>query len=155
LTFKGSSSGCRNSSGRQSAGTWWTVREEPDSTSVLRVLREFLHVFRSIDFVTGFLLHGVRGRSVLECRMVCDGGRSAGPSQTVCYCGCSIGGSGVIFGRSAAATRTVHLGLVNGPPGACGRSAWSRAELLSPLLFEFRFRFGIVWGFLLWLLGPL
>jgi hypothetical protein len=29
------------------------------------------------------------------------------------------------------------------------------AELLSPLLFEFRFRFGIVWGLLLGLVRPL
>jgi hypothetical protein len=49
------------------------VREEPDSPSVLRVLREFLCVFRSIHFVGGFLLHEVCGRSVLESRMVRDG----------------------------------------------------------------------------------
>jgi hypothetical protein len=54
-------------------GTWRTVCEEPDSPSVLRVLREFLRVFRSIHFVGGFLLHEVRGRSVLECRTVRDG----------------------------------------------------------------------------------
>jgi hypothetical protein len=54
-------------------GTWRTVREKPDNPSVLRVLCEFLRVFRSIHFVGGFLLHGVRGRSVLECRMVHDG----------------------------------------------------------------------------------
>jgi hypothetical protein len=39
---------------------------------VRRVLREFLRAFLSIHFVGGFLLHGVRGRSVLECRMVSD-----------------------------------------------------------------------------------
>jgi hypothetical protein len=33
----------------------------------------FLRAFRSIHFVGGFLLHGVRGRSVLECRTVRDG----------------------------------------------------------------------------------
>jgi hypothetical protein len=54
-------------------GTWRTVYEEPDSPSVLRVLRKFLRVFRSIHFVGGFLLHGVCGRSVLECRTVRDG----------------------------------------------------------------------------------
>jgi hypothetical protein len=53
-------------------GIWWMVREEPDSPSVLRVLHEFLRVFHSIHFVSGFLLHGVRERSILECRMVRD-----------------------------------------------------------------------------------
>jgi hypothetical protein len=47
------------------------------------------------------------------------------------------------------------VGLADGPLGACGRSAWSNAELISPLLFEFRFRFGIVRGLLLWLVSPL
>jgi hypothetical protein len=54
-------------------GTWQTVREEPDSPSVLRVLREFLRVFCSIHCVGGFLLHEVRRRSVLECQTVRDG----------------------------------------------------------------------------------
>jgi hypothetical protein len=43
--------------------------------------------------------------------------------------------------------RTVRLGLADSPLGACGRSAWCSAELLSPLLLEFYFHFGIVWGF--------
>jgi hypothetical protein len=38
--------------------------------AVRRVLRVFLHAFRSILFVVGFLLHEVRGRSVLQCRTV-------------------------------------------------------------------------------------
>jgi hypothetical protein len=42
-------------------------REEPDSPNVLRVRREFLCVFHLIHFVGGFLVHEVRGRSVLEC----------------------------------------------------------------------------------------
>jgi hypothetical protein len=41
--------------------------------AVCRVLRVFFCAFRSIHFASGFLLHGVRGRSVLECRTVCDG----------------------------------------------------------------------------------
>jgi hypothetical protein len=57
-------------------GTWRTVREEPDNPSVLRVLREFLLVFRLIHFVGGFLLHEVCGRSVLECQRVRDGADS-------------------------------------------------------------------------------
>jgi hypothetical protein len=42
------------------------VHEEPDIPSVLRVPREFLCVFGSIHFVGGFLVHEVRGQSVLE-----------------------------------------------------------------------------------------
>jgi hypothetical protein len=60
-----------------------------------------------------------------------------------------------IFGQSAAALRTVRLGHADSPPGACGWSAWCSAELLSPLLLEFCFRFGIVWGLFLGLVGPL
>jgi hypothetical protein len=58
-------------------------------------------------------------------------------------------------GRSARCLRTVRAGLADGPPGARGQSAWSSAELLSSLLFEFRFHFGIVWGLLPGLVGPL
>jgi hypothetical protein len=49
---------------------WRTIREEHDNPSVLCVHREFLCAFRSIHFVGGFLVHAVRGRSVLECRTV-------------------------------------------------------------------------------------
>jgi hypothetical protein len=70
LTFKRSGSGYRIPPGRQSVRAWRTVREEPDSPSVLRVHREFLHVFHSIHFVGGFLVHEVRGRFVLECQTV-------------------------------------------------------------------------------------
>jgi hypothetical protein len=41
--------------------------------AVRRVLREFLRVYHSIFFVSGFLLHEVRERSVLECQTVRDG----------------------------------------------------------------------------------
>jgi hypothetical protein len=73
LTSKRSGSGCRNPHGGRSAGTWRMVCEEPDSPSVLRVLHEFLRVFRLVLFASGFLLHKVCGWSVLECRMVCVG----------------------------------------------------------------------------------
>jgi hypothetical protein len=73
LTFKRSGSGYRISPGGQSARAWRAVREEPDSPGVRRLLREFLHVFRSIHFVDGFLLHEVRRRSVLECWTVRGG----------------------------------------------------------------------------------
>jgi hypothetical protein len=49
-------------------------------------------------------------------------------------------------GRSAQCLRTVHPVLADGLPSAYGQSAWSSAELLSLSLFEFRFRFKIVWG---------
>jgi hypothetical protein len=49
-------------------------------------------------------------------------------------------------GRSARCLWTVRPGLADGPPGACGQSAWSCAELLSLSPFELRFRFGVVWG---------
>jgi hypothetical protein len=40
----------------------------------VRLVRHvFLRAFRSIHFAGGFLLHEVRGWSVLECRMVRDG----------------------------------------------------------------------------------
>jgi hypothetical protein len=38
--------------------------------AVRRVLRVFLCAFRWIPFAGGFLLHEVRGRSVLECQTV-------------------------------------------------------------------------------------
>jgi hypothetical protein len=55
----------------------------------------------------------------------------------------------LFFGWSTVAPRTVRLGHTDGPPGACGRSSWCCAVLLSPLLLEFRFRFGIVWSLFL------
>jgi hypothetical protein len=121
--------------------------------AVHRVLREFLRVFRSIHFVGGFLLREVRERSILECWTVRDGadGLRAHHGWSVIEGACSR----VIFGRSAAPPQTVRLGLANSPPGACGQSAWCSAELLSPLLLEFCFRFEIVWGLFLGLVGPL
>jgi hypothetical protein len=73
LTFKRSGSSC-------CLRTTWTVcaplADGPRGgfqPAVLRVLRVFLHVFHSIHFVGGFLVHEVRERSVLECRTVRDG----------------------------------------------------------------------------------
>jgi hypothetical protein len=60
LTFKRLGSGYRIPLGGQSVHAWWTVCEEPDSACVLRVHHEFLHVFHSIHFVGGFLVHEVR-----------------------------------------------------------------------------------------------
>jgi hypothetical protein len=70
LTFKRSGSGCCLRSTQ-------TVRAPPADgprggfqLAVRRVLCVFLRAFRSILFVGGFLLHEVRGRSVVECRTV-------------------------------------------------------------------------------------
>jgi hypothetical protein len=49
----------------------------------------------------------------------------------------------------------VHRSPADSPPGACGRSAWCCLGLLSPLLLEFFFHFGIVWGLFLGLVAPL
>jgi hypothetical protein len=73
LTFKRSGSGCCLRS------TWMVRAPLADSPrggfqpAVRRVLRVFLRAFRSIHFASEFLLHGVRGRSVLECWTVRDG----------------------------------------------------------------------------------
>jgi hypothetical protein len=83
------------------------------------------------------------------------GGRSEVSPQTIRYCGCSTRGSRVFFGQSAATSQTVHQGHADSPPGARGQYARHCAELLSPLLLEFRFRFGIVWGLFLGLVGLL
>jgi hypothetical protein len=73
----GSSRSCSRPAILASVHTWRTVRlvgaDSPRGAGwlgVLRVLREFLRVFRPIHFVGGFLLHEARGRSVLECRTV-------------------------------------------------------------------------------------
>jgi hypothetical protein len=115
-------------------------------------------------------LHDVRGRSVLECRTVHDGRTVLGPIadgpllrvQYWRFGGCFRTAHRIHTdspprprGLSARYPRTVHPGLADGPSDACGQSAWSSAELLSLLLFEFLFRFRIVWGLLLGLVGPL
>jgi hypothetical protein len=73
LTFERSGSGC-------CLRSTWTVRaplaDGPRGgfhPAVRHVLHVFLRAFRSIHFVGGFLSHGVRERSVLECRTVHDG----------------------------------------------------------------------------------
>jgi hypothetical protein len=163
LTFKRSGSGCCLRS-TQTVRT--PLADDPRGgfqPAVRRVLLVFLRAFRSILFVGGFVLHEVRGWSVLECRTVhvgADGprahrGRSAGPSRVQYwrFGGCfrtvrhSLADSlPRPCGRSTRCLRTVRTGLADGPPGARGQSAWSSAELLSPSLLEFCFRFGIVWG---------
>jgi hypothetical protein len=115
LTFKRSGSGYRISPGGQSVRAWRTVREEHDSPGVLHVLPEFLHVFRSIHFVSGFLLHEVRGRSVLECRTV--RGRADGP---LAHRGWSVIGDAVHVQEHFSDGPPQ---LADGPPYPLGRSA--------------------------------
>jgi hypothetical protein len=106
-------------------------------------------------------LHGVRGRSVLECRTVRDGADDSRAhwEQSVIEGATLVVGDRFLdsppqladgpldpHGQSARRSRTVRPGLADGPPGACGQSGWSSAEVLSPFLLEFRFGFGIVWG---------
>jgi hypothetical protein len=86
-------------------------------------------------------VHEVRGRSVLECRTVRDG--EDGPRV---HHGWSVIEGAVLEVRGL---------FSDSLPGVCGQSAWCSAELLSPLLLEFRFRFGIVWGLFLGLVGLL
>jgi hypothetical protein len=124
LTFKRSGLGYRISPSGQSARAWWTVREEPDSPSVLRVLREFLRVLCSIHSVGRFVLHEVRGRSVLECQTVRGGvdslrahhGRSVIDGVVLEVWECFLDsppqladGSPYPRGRSARRSRTVRL----------------------------------------------
>jgi hypothetical protein len=82
-------------------------------------------------------------------------GLSTGRVRTVRISRCSTSCSGFFFGSSAASSRTVRLLHTDCPPGHHGLSTPGCAELLSPLLLEFRFRFGIIWGLFLGLVGLL
>jgi hypothetical protein len=73
-------------------------------------------------------------------------GPSEDKARTVRSSRCASGGSVVFFGLSARGSRTVRPVPVDRPPQPRGPSAWAFAELLSPLLLWFHFRFGIVWG---------
>jgi hypothetical protein len=73
LTFKRSGSGCYLRSTRTIRAPLTDGLRGGFQPVVRRVFRVFLRAFRSIHFAGGFLLHGVRGWSVLECRTVRDG----------------------------------------------------------------------------------
>jgi hypothetical protein len=62
---------------------------------------------------------------------------------------------GNVFRTVRRSSRMVHRNHTDGLPGGRGHSALGFAVLLSPLFFEFRFLFGIVWGLFLGLVGPL
>jgi hypothetical protein len=70
LTFKRSGSGCCLRSTRTVRAPLADGPRDGFQLAVRRVLHVFLRAFRSILFVSRFLLHEVRGRSILECRMV-------------------------------------------------------------------------------------
>jgi hypothetical protein len=82
-------------------------------------------------------------------------GRSEVPPRTIRYCKCSTGGFLIFFGQSVGTSRTVRRGLADSPPRARGQSARYYAGLLSPLLLDLCFRFGIVWSWFLELIGLL
>jgi hypothetical protein len=137
--------------GGQSACRPWTVRvESAGSVFFVFVTCSCAPFFRSI-FPAIFSCREFGGRSTWGPRTVreeCVGrGRSEVPPQTVRYCWCSTGGLQVFSdsppiprGRSAVGSRTVRLVL---------------RRLLSPLLLDLCFRFGIVWSLFLGLVGPL
>jgi hypothetical protein len=76
-------------------------------------------------------------------------------TRTVRFSRCSSRGSVAIFGLYARGTRTVRLVFADRPPQPCGMSGRCLAVLLRPLLLEFHFHFGIVWGLFLGLAGLL
>jgi hypothetical protein len=62
--------------------------------------------------------------------------------------------AGFLFRLSVRDPRIVRPYHADRPPGHRVLSAWCLAELLSPLLFDSCFRFEIVWGLFLGLVGP-
>jgi hypothetical protein len=62
---------------------------------------------------------------------------------------------GNVFRTVRRSSRTVRHTHADGPPGGRGQFAWGFTVLLSPLLLEFLFHFGIIWGLFLGLVGPL
>jgi hypothetical protein len=141
--------------GRQSARGSRMVHEElADQVFIVFFMCSCTSVFRSVSL-------GVFGREVFNGRSA-RGGRTVREERTVYECsadGMLLRGQYWWFGRCfqtvRRSPRTVRPGHADSPPSACGRSAWCCVELLSPLLLEFRFRFGIVWGLFLGLVGLL
>jgi hypothetical protein len=136
----GSSRSCPRPNVPASVCTWRTVflvgTVNPHGASwpgVLRVHRVFLSVFVSIRLASCSGLEEF-------------GGPFEDMARTVCYLRCTTGGSDFFFRLSIRDQRTVCPYHVDRPPGHCGLSAWCLAELLSLLLLESCFRFGIVWS---------
>jgi hypothetical protein len=156
----GSSRSCSRPAVPASVCTWRTVRlvgtDSPRGASwlgVLRVHHVFLSVFVSIRLARCFWPVVVWRIVRLDVAVAC--GPSEDRAQTVHYSRCATRGSASFFGPSIRDPWTVRPYHTNRPSGHCGLSAWCLAELRSPLLFEFRFHFGIVLGLFLGLVGPL
>jgi hypothetical protein len=96
----------------------------------------FLHAFRSIHFASGFLLHGVHGWSVLECRTVREGadGPRAHHRRFVIE-GAVLEVRGLFSDNPSQPRRTVRLGLPVGPPSVCGQSAQA-SRTVRPVLAD-------------------
>jgi hypothetical protein len=142
-----------------SVRTWWTVRlvdaDSPRGAScpgVLHVHRVFLSAFISIGLVSCFWSGGVWRTVHLG---VVDRPCSPSCSRTVRGPGVDRPLFKVRFWRFCCVFRTIHSRVVDRSPQSRGPSTWAFTELLSPLLLWFRFRFGIVWGLFLGLLGLL
>jgi hypothetical protein len=103
--------------------------------------------FGSVESVV-FVWRKLAGQSAWDCRTV-------RATRTVRYLRCTTRGSVSIFRLSTREPRTVRPYHADRPPSHRGLSAWCLAELLSSLLLVFHFRFGIVWGLFLGLVGPL
>jgi hypothetical protein len=131
LTFKRSSSGCCLCSMRMVCAPLTDGSRGGFQPAVHSVLRAFLHAFRSIHSAGGFLLHGLRGRSVTG-RTV-RGPIADGPLLMVQYyrfvgcfrtARCSHADSPPWpRGRYARCLRTVYPVSVDSPPRPRGRSA--------------------------------
>jgi hypothetical protein len=125
FTFKRSSSSCCLRTTR----TVCTPLEDGPrggfQPAVHRVLREFLRAIHSIHFVSGFLLHEVCGRSVLECQTVRDGADDSRAHRrwsviwgAVLEVHESFSDSPLLpCGRSAETTRTVRPEIADSLPG--------------------------------------
>jgi hypothetical protein len=76
-------------------------------------------------------------------------GQSASSVRTVRILACSSGGSVAFNVLSTQGSWIVRPVSADRPPQPRGPSVSCRAELLSPLLLEFRFHFVIIWGLFL------
>jgi hypothetical protein len=134
--------------GGHSVRGFWTVREESaDRVFVVFFVCSRAFVFRSIYLVV-FYQEEFVGQSV-------RGGRTVREAWTVRECSADGPFFAVHYWRFGNHFRTVRRMLADSLPPPCGRSAQAIADCLSPLLIEFCFRFGIVWGLLLGLVCPL
>jgi hypothetical protein len=125
-----------------------TVREVPTSRLfVVFFASSWVTLFRFVEL-------GVFGWSKFA-ELSARGCQTVRAGRTVRISRCSTGCSSCNFILSAEVVWTICQPIADCPLGHCGPSAWAFTELLSPLLLEFRFRFGIVWGLFLGWVGLL